>query len=272
LRIFCETSFIGLEKAGKKPFSQRSPDSQAKMRVKYIKKRAEAFMEDKYDFNAFSGIMDRLLAEDGCPWDKIQTHETLRQYMLEESYEAVDAINNGDMPALCEELGDVLLEVVFHAKIAEKAGEFTLDDVIHGISKKMITRHRHIFGTDIANTPEEVLVSWENIKKEEKNYKSVHEDMIAVPKALPALIRAEKVLKRSGIRKELNENDKEKIALKLNNLLNETNFDSSELLFGDMLLDIVRLARFLEINTEFSLTNAIEKFINRFEDGKNPIN
>jgi tetrapyrrole methylase family protein/MazG family protein len=236
-----------------------------------MKRRTEAHMEGRYDFNAFCGIMDKLLSEDGCPWDKVQTHESLRQYMLEESYEAVDAINNGDMSALCEELGDVLLEVVFHAKIAEKAGEFTMSDVIDGISNKMINRHRHIFGEDVADTPEEVLINWERIKKEEKNVLSAYEDMCAVPKALPALTRAEKVLKRSGLDKTFDASAKQELSDNLKILLYEHKNDNKEEYFGSILLGLAQLARFLEVNTEFSLTNAIEKFINRFEEGANPL-
>jgi len=111
--------------------------------------------------------MDTLLGENGCPWDKEQTHESLRPYMLEECNEVIDAINRQNMDDLREELGDVLLQVVFHAKIAEKAGQFTIEDVISGIVNKLVSRHSHIYGSDIATTPEEVLDLWQKNKKSE---------------------------------------------------------------------------------------------------------
>jgi len=113
-------------------------------------------------------VMDRLLAPDGCPWDREQTHESLCKYLLEESHEAIEAINNSDMNALKDELGDVLLQVVFHAKIAEAASEFTIDDIINNLIAKLIRRHSHVFGDDKAQTAAEVLQIWENNKKKEK--------------------------------------------------------------------------------------------------------
>ena len=127
-------------------------------------------MEKIYQLEDLVGIMKALRGENGCPWDKVQTHESLREPMLEEAYEAVDAIEKGDMTNLCEELGDVLMQVVFHAQIAEETGVFTLADVLRGICEKMIYRHPHVFGRgDVrADTPEEVLVNWEALKKKEK--------------------------------------------------------------------------------------------------------
>jgi len=144
----------------------------------------------------FLDIMDTLLGENGCPWDKEQTHQSLRQHLLEECYETIEAINSGDMAALQDELGDVLLQVVFHAKLAEKAAAFTIDDVIAGISHKLTSRHTHIFGDDTATSAEDVLKVWEANKQKERN-QSPAQAMEAVPKALPALLRASKVLKRA---------------------------------------------------------------------------
>jgi len=125
--------------------------------------------------NKLLSTMDTLLGENGCPWDKEQTHESLQKYMLEECNEAIDAINRQDMDELKEELGDVLLQVVFHAKIAEKAGHFTIEDVIAGIVNKLTSRHSHIFGNDIATTPDEVLALWQKNKEKEREFKvSLH--------------------------------------------------------------------------------------------------
>ncbi|MCL2603817.1 MAG: nucleotide pyrophosphohydrolase [Defluviitaleaceae bacterium] len=112
-----------------------------------------------------NGILDTLLGENGCPWDRAQTHESLIPNLLEESNEAIEAIGKEDMAALCEELGDVLLQVVFHAKLAERAGIFNMDDVIRGLRGKLIRRHTHVFGDEKASTPEEALRIWEANKR-----------------------------------------------------------------------------------------------------------
>ena len=130
-------------------------------------------MEKKYTLDDLVEVIKTLRSENGCPWDKVQTHETLKQDMLEEACEAIDAIEKSDYENLCEELGDVLMQVVFHARIEEEKGEdaaFTLEDVIRGICEKMIYRHPHVFGNgDVkADTPEEVLVNWEKLKQKEK--------------------------------------------------------------------------------------------------------
>ncbi len=224
----------------------------------------------RYNFEDFIGIMEKLIAPDGCPWDRVQTHESLKRYMIEECYETVEAINNRDSENLCEELGDVLLQVVFHALLAEKEGLFDINDVIDGVSKKMINRHRHIFGDVSANTPEEVLKSWDEIKKEEKGYTTAAQQLKSIPKSLPALIRAEKILskaEKNGAR-QADMGEEWNQVLKLieelkeeKNMLNEANMDK----IGNLLLIITNISRKNKINPEFALTNASETYINRFE-------
>lgn len=227
-------------------------------------------MKSKYTFDDFLDIMDRLRAPDGCPWDKVQTHESLKKCMLEEAYEAVDAIENQDMPNLCEELGDVLLQIVFHAKIAGETGDFDIGDVIDGISRKMIQRHPHIFSDAVAETPEAVLDNWEEIKKKEKQYKSQTEVLKSVPASMPALMRAEKVQSKAAkVGFDFNnlEEAMEKVFEEVNELkcaVLENNGRVEEE-YGDILFSFVNLSRFLQINPEFSLTKATKKFINRFE-------
>ena len=161
-------------------------------------------MENKteYSFEDFERIIARLRAKDGCPWDQVQTHASLRDGMIEEAYEVVDGIDTyqatGDDSNLCEELGDVLMQVVMHARIAEEEGRFTMADVIRGISEKMIRRHPHVFGTAKADTPEEVLKNWEEIKQQEKHEDTITGGMKRVAKALPANIRAAKVQKKAA--------------------------------------------------------------------------
>jgi len=227
--------------------------------------------------------MDKLLSDEGCAWDRAQTHESLRQYLLEEAYEAIDAINKNDTDSLCEELGDILLEVVFHSKIAQKQNQFTVDDVISGITKKIINRHRHIFGNAEALTPEEVKASWDKIKDEEKGYKNVTEKMRAVPIALPAMVRAEKIQKRSELKKSITIEDAGDILSLLQEILdvcvdcsnsyNTVSVDATEpdkqhieRQIGMMLFHIVRICRLFKVNPEFALTNALETYITRFEN------
>ena len=237
----------------------------------------------RYDFEDLRNVMKRLRSENGCPWDKEQTHESLKRYLIEESYEVIDAIDNRDFEGLCEELGDVLLQVVFHSEIAEENGIFDINDVIAGVTAKMINRHTHVFGDDVCETSSDVLVNWENIKREEKNIKSYTDGLKAIPKSLPALMRAYKVQEKAKevgfdwdkiddailkVHEELQELEEVYKSQKNGKIIEE---------LGDLLFSIVNTARFLNINPEFALTNTIEKFITRFgyiekkasESGKN---
>ncbi|MCD8157367.1 MAG: nucleoside triphosphate pyrophosphohydrolase [Clostridiales bacterium] len=217
----------------------------------------------------FLKIMDRLLAEDGCPWDRVQTHESLKRYLIEESYEVIDAIDKKSAEGLCEELGDVLLQVVFHSKLAEKEGLFSFDDVVKGVSHKMVHRHPHVFGKAQADTPDEVLTSWEEIKKEEKHYKSNKEVLENIPRALPALMRAEKIggkAEKFGAEK-LNKTESinkirellDKIEMSENDKTDDISCD-----IGDILFEVAKLSRLFKINPEFVLTNSSEKYITSF--------
>lgn len=234
-------------------------------------------MKDKttYSFEDFENIIARLRAKDGCPWDQVQTHESLRDGMLEEAYEVVEGIDiyqtTGDDHNLCEELGDVLLQIVMHARIAEEEGRFTMADVIQGISEKMIHRHPHVFGTAKADTPEQVLDNWEAIKQKEKDEQTITEGMRRVARALPANIRASKVQKKAA-RVGFDFEDYRQTAAKVSEELQEV-LDAAEKgrpeavfeEFGDLMFSAVNLSRFLDVNAENALTNATEKFINRFE-------
>lgn len=221
-------------------------------------------------FDEFMDIIRRLRSENGCPWDREQTHESLRGCMLEEAYEVVESIDNQDTENLREELGDVLLQVAMHGAIAEEDGEFTIEDVIGEVGEKMIRRHPHVFGEVQAENSQEVLKNWEEIKKEEKKEKSISESILRVPKALPAAIRAEKVQKKAA-KVGFDFADYEEALLKVEEELlelkearetgNKCKIDEE---FGDLLFSMVNLSRFLQLNAENSLTNATNKFINRF--------
>lgn len=231
--------------------------------------------KETYSFEDFEKIIARLRAKDGCPWDQVQTHVSLRDGIIEEAYEVVDGIDTyqatGDDSNLCEELGDVLMQVVMHARIAEEEGRFTMADVIRGISEKMIRRHPHVFGTAKADTPEEVLKNWEEIKQKEKHEETVTAGMKRVAKALPANIRAAKVQKKAA-KVGFDFEDYRQVAMKVEEELGEVmeaaEKRTSEAVFeefGDLMFSAVNLSRFFDVNVENALTNATEKFINRFE-------
>lgn len=229
-------------------------------------------MREKYGFNDFLDIITRLRGKDGCPWDQVQTHETLREAFLEEAYEVVDAINRKDTANLQEELGDVLLQIVFHADIEKDNQNFDMSDVIHGVSKKMIHRHPHIFGDAQADTPEAVLRNWDRIKKQEKGQNTQTEVLRAVPEALPALTKAKKVQKKAAdvgfdfpTCSDAMEKALEEFGEFMEELKNDGKQERLEEEFGDILFSLVNVARFLNINPEFALTKAVKKFINRFE-------
>lgn len=236
-----------------------------------IKKWQEGkVMEQKYNFKDFTDIIRTLRSENGCPWDREQTHESLKPCMIEECYEVVDAINNKDMLNFREELGDVLLQVVMHAVIAEETDKFTIDDVIQDISEKMIRRHPHVFGTGQAETAEDVLQTWEQVKKEEKQEYTGADALNRIPKALPANIRAQKVQKKAakfGMEFENCEQVLDKVYEELRELEEAVKLGNNTQIeeeFGDLMFSIINLSRFLHINAENSLTNATDKFINRF--------
>ncbi|GFR35650.1 MazG family protein [Thermobrachium celere] len=153
--------------------------------------------EGKKDFNDLLDIMEKLRSDEGCPWDREQTHESLKRYLIEEAYEVVDAIDKDDMDELCEELGDVLLQIVFHSQIAREFGEFNIYDVINGICDKMIKRHPHVFGNIEVDSVKEVLDNWQEIKKKEKRIESYFEEMQRIPKSMPSLLRSYKIQEKA---------------------------------------------------------------------------
>lgn len=215
-------------------------------------------------------IVAILRGENGCPWDRQQTHESLKQNFIEEAYEVIDAIHQKSMVSLEEELGDVLLQVVFHSQIAEENGHFHLEDVIKGICDKLIYRHPHIFGDMDAKTSEEVLTNWEKLKKVEKGMQTQTEVLKAVPNSFPALMRAYKVQKRAadvGFDWENIEDAIKKVKEEFGEF-QEVYFTSNQDKIieelGDLLFSIVNVARFLKIQPEMALGQTTEKFIHRF--------
>ncbi|ELC8424974.1 nucleoside triphosphate pyrophosphohydrolase [Clostridium perfringens] len=225
---------------------------------------------NKKDFQDLLDIIETLRNPGGCPWDREQTHESLKSAILEECYEVIDAIENEDEDALIEELGDVLLQVVFHASIGKEDGYFDIMDVIGGISNKMINRHPHVFGNEKANTSEQVLVNWDEIKKEEKGIKTLTEEMQNIAKSLPATTRAYKVqkkAKKAGFDWDDVNCAMDKVKEELNEIKEVYNCEDKSIIegeVGDLLFACINVARFLEVDGELALDKTIKKFIKRF--------
>ena len=224
--------------------------------------------EEKYTYEDLLEIMRILRCPEGCVWDREQDHKSIRRSFIEETYEAVEAIDNDDPVLLQEELGDVLLQVVFHAQIEAEAGRFTMDDVADGICKKMIYRHPHVFGSVEVKNSDEVLTNWDALKQKEKHQKSTTETLESVARSLPGLIRAEKVQHKaakvgfdwdevSGALDKVREETAE-VARAING-----DGDPSEEL-GDLLFAVVNVARFLKTDPEDALNRTTDKFIRRF--------
>lgn len=201
--------------------------------------------KERYDIADLLAIMETLRAPDGCPWDAEQTHKTIRQNFIEETYEVVEAIDTEDMTLLREELGDVLLQVVFHARMAEEAGVFSFADVANDICAKLVHRHPHVFGTVQADTAEQVLTNWDTIKQQEKKRKSLTEELSGISRALPALMRARKVAHKLAKRGHA-------FACPYADMDTE----SAKIAIGEALFALCAAADKLEIDPEEALTRA----------------
>ena len=222
----------------------------------------------RYGYEDLLEIIRLLRSEDGCPWDKVQTHRSIRRGLLEEAYEAAEAIDTDDADLLKEELGDVLMQVVFHADIESDAGRFTMDDVCDGVVKKLLFRHPHVFGDAHEDSPDSVLVSWDRLKRQEKGQKTVADSMDSVARSLPSLWRAEKLQKKAAsagfewpdVQGALDKLDEEVSELRR---AVETDGDVSDEL-GDVLFAAVKVGRFCGCDPEDAVNGTCEKFIRRF--------
>ena len=218
-------------------------------------------------FDRLVSIMNRLRQPDGCPWDQEQTHRSLRRYLLEETYEVLETLDNEDFSELKEELGDLLLQVVFHAQLAKEEGVFTIEDVIEGINAKLIRRHPNVFGDAVIDTAEEQTRNWELLKKEEGRSSAIQ----GVPKELPALLLAWRIQQKAA-QVGFDWDDIADVWAKVEEELNELkeasqsgNPDEIEAEFGDALFALVNLSRFLKLNPEDALRRTIRKFRTRFQ-------
>lgn len=224
-------------------------------------------MKPTAKFDQLVEIMTSLRGPNGCPWDQEQTHESLRPYLIEEAYEVLSEIDAGNMASLKSELGDLMLQVVFHAQIAAERSDFTIDEVILELNRKLIDRHPHVFGDEVVEDAEQQTQRWETFKKRER----AGSVLAGVPRAQPALSRAQRVQEKAAavgfdwreIRPVWDKIGEEIQELREAHSGGDSNHVEEE--FGDLLFALVNVARFLNLNAEDSLRKAVDKFTRRFE-------
>lgn len=232
---------------------------------------AEEFvLKDKYNMDDLVAIIKVLRAPGGCPWDREQTHESIKKNFIEETYEVVEAINKQSTDMLREELGDVLLQIVLHSEMESENGNFSFDDVANDIVQKLVVRHPHVFGEVVANNTAEALNSWEAVKLKTKGQKNQTESMLSVPRELPALMRAQKIQHKAakiGFDWDNVGGAVDKLYEEINEL--KTAMEQGKRLdiedeFGDVLFSCVNIARFIDVDSEEALTASTDKFMSRF--------
>lgn len=227
-------------------------------------------MNKSYTFEELLEIMAKLRSDDGCPWDKEQTHETLKKFILEEAYEVVDAIEEANPDKQCEELGDVLLQIVFQSQIAKEQQTFDINDVINSICNKLKNRHPHVFGQDKLSKASQVEQKWQEIKKQEKGLQTYTQAMQDIPKNFPGLMRSYKIQKKAaevGFDWDNVDQAFEKVyeeTSELREVYKSSDIDKISEEVGDLIFAIVNVSRMLGVEPETALTSTINKFIKRF--------
>jgi tetrapyrrole methylase family protein/MazG family protein len=228
--------------------------------------------ECRFSLDPLVDVMAKLRGNNGCPWDKEQTHDTLKQYLVEETYEVMEALDTKDTNKICDELGDLLLQIAFHAQIADEEQKYNINDVINAITQKMIRRHPHVFGDIAVKNSEEVLVNWDKIKSEERGGRDKNKSLLAnIPKGLPALARATKLQAKaarvgfdwpnySGALEKVAEETNE-----LNEAIKAGDYNEIYEELGDLLFAVVNVGRLLDIDAEGALNKTNNKFISRFQ-------
>ena len=238
-------------------------------------KAREMAAKQRYDFDDLVDIVEILRSENGCPWDMEQDHHSIRNDIIEETYEVIEAIDTENPELLREELGDVMLQVVFHARIEEEDGRFNIDDVANDVCAKLVHRHPHVFGDVKADTSAQVLSNWEKIKSEEKARVTVSDKLRAIPPMLPALMRATKVGKKASCFDfENTEAVMDKLAeemVEVSEAIEENDRAAIEEEIGDLLLTVTSLCRKLDVDAEAALNRATDKFISRFNTIENEV-
>ncbi len=225
-------------------------------------------MDKNYTFDDLLKIVEKLRSENGCPWDMEQTHESIKHNIIEEGYEVIEAIENKEAEKIADESGDLLLQVVFHAQIGKENGEYTIDDVISAVCKKLIRRHPHVFGDVNVKDSDEVLDNWNKIKMEERGQKTADEEMEGISKSLPSLMRAQKIQKKAeknGYVFNDTSLSGESIANIINILKENTDPEVSEKYIGKMLFELVSVAKAFDVDAETALSRHLTTFLNDFK-------
>lgn len=227
-------------------------------------------IKDNYDINDFLRLVTVLRSPGGCPWDRKQTHESIKKNFIEETYEVVEAINKADAEGLKEELGDVLLQVAMHSEMESEKGSFDFNDVVNDICKKLVVRHPHVFGDAAAQSSDEALQNWDQVKLKTKGMKKQGEAMIKVPREFPALMRAQKVQEKAA-KAGFDWDDINGAVDKLHEEIDELETALAagvgkdiEEEFGDVLFSCVNVSRFIGADSEEVLTASTDKFIKRY--------
>lgn len=226
--------------------------------------------KDSYNLDDYIALVAYLRSEKGCPWDRVQTHDSIRKNLLEEAYEVCEAIDEKDAEHLKEELGDLLLQVLFHSQIEKENGGFDIDDVADAACRKLVHRHPHVFGDAVADTAEKVLDTWDAVKRADRNQKNQSSAMAGISKALPSLVRGEKIQKRAaklGFDWPIVAGAMDKMREEVSELQEGIDNDDRENIeeeLGDVLFCVVNVARFYGIDAESAGQKACEKFIRRF--------
>lgn len=219
--------------------------------------------KEKYTLSDIRELVAILRSDDGCAWDREQTHQSVRNAMIEETYEFIEGLDKNDQTLMREELGDVLFQVFFHARIAEEDKEFDIDDIADEICKKMVLRHPHVFGDVTVKDSGEVLKNWETIKKAEKSRDTLEKQLDSVSKALPSLIRAEKLLSRCKKEGVSVERDPEKLIRNISEKAASLTPDADSRAIGELLFAVTNLSYALKINSEQALYETNDDFIRK---------
>lgn len=226
---------------------------------------SDLISKKKYSFDDLCNLVSVLRSEDGCPWDREQTNKSIRNCIIDETYEFIEGLDNDDNALMCEELGDVLFQVIFHSDIKKDEKVFDINSVIDGICKKMILRHPHVFGDINVKNSSEVLVNWENIKNDEKHRKTPYEQLDSVAKSLPSLMRCQKLQSKAEKNSLTEKSDFNNLIDSAKNELDKLKDNKNAQGIGNLLFHICSIARSLDVDAEETLYIENEKFLHKFE-------
>ncbi len=225
----------------------------------------ELLSKNNYSFDDLCSLVTVLRSEDGCPWDREQTNKSIRNCFIDETYEFIEGLDCDDNKLMCEELGDVMFQIVFHADIKKDSNDFSMDDIIDGICKKMILRHPHVFADTTVENSSEVLVNWDIIKNDEKQRKTPYEQLRSVSTALPALMRAQKLRSKAIKNNLIEEQDFDSRCDSVQVLLNKLRDSKNPDILGELLSEITALSKDMNVEAEEALYKYNSNFVEKFK-------